>query len=88
MRDVSGPNLGSSLRNVFKQTSSRDINEEEGMGLGGRLKGKGNSEKVRSKGQPPRFLLSLVFKWRLNARSEKCHSSNSDTGRATGLDGL
>lgn len=44
VRGSGSPNLGSSFRNVFKQTSSRD-NEEDSMGLGDRLKGKGDQRK-------------------------------------------
>lgn len=36
----------------------------------------------RSEGQTPAFLLRLVFKWRLNAHPEKCHSRNSDTWKS------
>lgn len=45
VRGGGSPNLSSSLRNVFKQTSSRDLSEEDSMGLDDCLKGKGISEK-------------------------------------------
>lgn len=88
MRFGSGLNQGSSLKAVLRWTSSRDIKEGGGRGLGDCLKGKGDPDKGRSKGQPPRFLRPLVFKYRLNVHPEKCRSSNSDAGRAAGLGGL
>lgn len=82
-------NLGSSIISVLRRTSIFcDIKELHVMGLGGWLKGKGDSEKGRSKWQPPRFPWHLVFRWRSHAQHGKCHGRSANIERAIGPHGL